>query len=400
MVQIQKSLTFEVGHVCGKARTGVVKTAHGSYSTPAFMPVGTQGTIKGLFPEQIKNLNCFMLLGNTYHLELHPGTEIMSKVGGLHRFMNWDRSILTDSGGFQMVSLLDLASTSEEGVEFASPRDGSLMMLTPEKSIQIQEAIGSDIAMQLDDVIKTTTQGERVVEAMNRSCRWLDRCLEEHDNEKQCIFGIIQGGLDEKLREDCARQMIKNDLCGFAIGGLSGGEDKASFSRIVKYTAELLPFNKPKYCMGVGYLDDILVCVYHGIDMFDCVFPTRTARFGTVLTAQGNMNLRHKDHEKDFRPIDSDCTCFTCRNYTRSFLHLVVTKVPSSCHLLTIHNLHFYMQFMANVRASISDGTFDRFVANYFRTKYPDGIPEWIKSSLGDITTPDNNVQSDRTQGA
>lgn len=400
MAQIQKSLSFEVRHICGKARSGVVTTAHGSYETPVFMPVGTQGTIKGLFPEQIKNLNCHMLLGNTYHLELHPGTKIMSEVGGLHKFMNWDRSILTDSGGFQMVSLLALSSTSEQGVEFSSPRDGSMMMLTPEKSIEIQEAIGSDIAMQLDDVIKTTTQGERVVEAMNRSCRWLDRCLKAHSNPNQCIFGIIQGGLNESLREECTRQMTQNDLCGFAIGGLSGGEEKASFSKIVKFTSELLPFNKPKYCMGVGYLDDILVCVYHGIDMFDCVYPTRTARFGTVLTARGNVNLRHKDHEKDFGPIDPDCSCFTCKNYTRSYLHMVVTKVPSACHLLTIHNLHFYMEFMSRVRRSIAEGTFESFLVNYFKTKYPEGVPDWIIGSLGNLITPESDDQSRRVEGA
>lgn len=388
-MQLQKSLSFEIKASCGFARTGTVKTARGAYETPVFMPVGTQGSIKGLFPSQIKSTNCHILLGNTYHLELHPGSCTLLKVGGLHKFMEWDRSILTDSGGFQMVSLVKLSQTSEDGVAFRSPRDGSELLLTPERSIRIQEAIGSDIAMQLDDVIKTTTVGERVSEAMERSCRWLERCLETHHKTDQCIFAIIQGGLNENLREECTKAMTKYDLCGFAIGGLSGGEDKPNFTKIVKKSASILPWNKPRYCMGVGYLDDILVCIYHGVDMFDCVYPTRTARFGNAITATENLNLRQKKFENDFRPIDETCDCYACLNYSRSYLHTIVTKVPSACHLLTIHNMRFYMSFMEKVRISIANNTFGEFLKDHFLAKYPEGIPDWISGSLQPLFTPD-----------
>lgn len=385
MASRSRALTFDLVSSCGRARRGIVHTTHGSYETPAFMPVGTQGTIKGLFPEQISELDCHMLLGNTYHLELHPGSKVLQRVGGLHKFMNWSESILTDSGGFQMVSLLALSQTTEEGVTFSSPRDGTEMLLTPEKSIEIQESIGSNIAMQLDDVIKTTTTGERVDEAMKRSCRWLDRCMSAHKRPGQSVFGIIQGGLDIDLREKCLEEMTRHDLDGFAIGGLSGGEEKPSFLKIVSLCSSRLPDNKPRYCMGVGYLDDIVLCVLAGVDMFDCVYPTRTARFGTALSRDRNLMLRHQEYEYDFQPIDSQCLCFACKNFSRSYIHNLITKVPSACHLLTIHNLFFYMTFMKEIRNAISDNRLLLFADKYFSDKYGTAVPSWISDFMCNI---------------
>ncbi|XP_048378132.1 queuine tRNA-ribosyltransferase catalytic subunit 1 isoform X2 [Stegostoma tigrinum] len=298
-----------------RARLLQIQLPHGELLTPVFMPVGTQGTLKGIAVPQLEALGCRILLGNTYHLGTRPGPELISKANGLHGFMNWKRALLTDSGGFQMVSLVELAEVTEEGVRFCSPYDGKQILLSPEKSIEIQNALGSDIMMQLDDVVSSTVSGPRVEEAMYRSVRWLDRCIAANKNpQQQNLFAIIQGGLDAELRKKCLTEMIKRDVSGFAIGGLSGGEEKDHFWRMVTLSTEYLPQEKPRYLMGVGYATDLVVCVALGCDMFDCVFPTRTARFGSALVPWGSLQLKNRQYAKDFKPIDEDCDCPTCKS--------------------------------------------------------------------------------------
>ncbi|OWA50290.1 putative queuine tRNA-ribosyltransferase [Hypsibius exemplaris] len=407
-----------------KARTGVLSLLHSDVETPIFMPVGTKGCMKGVLPEQLEQLNVQILLGNTYHLGLKPGPELLIKSGGLHKFMNWKRSILTDSGGFQMVSLLKLAEITEEGVQFESTysspasfasqkrsrsKKGSLtepepvvsddetppgaakerLVLTPEKSMEIQNAIGADIIMQLDDVVSSTTTGPRVEEAMHRSVRWLQRCNEAHSRKsEQCLFPIVQGGLDTNLRRECITEMTKQQQqsVGFAIGGLSGGEEKSSFWKMVDVSTDHLPASKPRYVMGVGYAEDLVVCCALGADMFDCVFPTRTARFGCALVNTGQLNLRLKIYSKDFAPIDPNCVCLTCQKYTRAYLHHIVTDLPTSARLMSIHNIAYQMNLMRQIRESIKSGRFPEFVLNFMEERYPNGsAPAWIVDALATV---------------
>lgn len=351
------------------------------------MPVGTQGTLKGVLVDQLKqdNMNCQIMLSNTYHLGLRPGPEILKKAGGLHNFMGWDRALLTDSGGFQMVSLLQLAEITEQGVKFQSPFDGSESMLTPEESINLQNTIGADIIMQLDDVVKTTTTGPRVEEAMLRTIRWIDRCLEANGrNEDQSIFPIVQGGLQPELRKQCAEALTKRDVRGFAVGGLSGGESKDDFWKIVSLSTDMLPCDKPRYLMGVGFASDLIVCVALGIDMFDCVFPTRTARFGCALVRTGQLNLRNKKYELDLTPIDENCTCSTCKSYTKAYIHAVINE-PIMCSLITIHNVSFQLQLMRDMRSAIEQDTFPDFVKSYFDDLFADEKPKWIVDALKSV---------------
>ncbi|XP_067662656.1 queuine tRNA-ribosyltransferase catalytic subunit 1-like [Haliotis asinina] len=370
-----------------KARTCKMTLPHAVVDTPVFMPVGTQGTLKGLVPEQLEELDCKIMLGNTYHLGNRPGPELLGKAGGLHKFMNWDRALLTDSGGFQMVSLLKLAEITEEGVKFQSPHDGSEMLLTPEKSIEIQNSIGADIIMQLDDVVHSTTTGPRLEEAMYRTIRWLDRCLEAHQRpHDQNIFPIVQGGLDRELRIKCAKELIKRDVPGFAIGGLSGGEEKTYFWKMVDVSTDYLPENKPRYLMGVGFAEDLVVCSALGCDMFDCVFPTRTARFGTALTPDGQLNLKNNIFAQDFRPIDADCPCSTCKTYTRAYLHTVVTTETVACQLLTVHNVAYQLTLMKGIRDSIIEDKFPEFIKEFFRRYFPKGdYPAWAVEALAKV---------------
>lgn len=385
------ALTFEVVAKCAvsKARASRIILPHGPIDAPVFMPVGTQGTMKGLTSEQLEEMNCQILLGNTYHLGLRPGEDLMRQVGGLHKFMNWKRNILTDSGGFQMVSLLKLAKITEEGVLFQSPRDGSEMLLTPEKSIELQNAIGADIIMQLDDVVHTLTTGPRVEEAMLRSIRWLDRCISAHSRpQEQNLFPIIQGGLDLKLRERCIAEMAARDMPGYAIGGLSGGEDKDQFWRLVKFCTDRLPEGKPIYCMGVGYATDLIVCVALGVDMFDCVFPTRTARFGNALVDSGSLSLKQKRYEADFTPIDPTCPCLACQKYTRAYIHMLIARDPVGCHLLTLHNITYQLRLMRRARQSIIDGKFPEFVAKFMTDMFgsdPEKYPKWMVEAFSAV---------------
>ncbi|KNC78772.1 queuine tRNA-ribosyltransferase [Sphaeroforma arctica JP610] len=383
------ALQFNIKAKCSttKARCADLVLPHSVVETPVFMPVGTQGTMKGITFKQLEELGCQICLANTYHLGHRPGPELLEEVGGLHNFMKWPRSLLTDSGGFQMVSLLSLAEITEVGVKFQSPHDGSSLMLTPEKSIELQNTIGSDIMMQLDDVVHVLTTGPRVEEAMYRSIRWLDRCISAHKNPTtQNLYAIIQGALDLDLRTKCIDEMVKRDLPGYAIGGLSGGEEKDAFCKVVSHCTDLLPDGRPRYCMGVGYAVDLVVCVALGVDQFDCVYPTRTARFGTALVKSGTMSLKQRVYENDLRPIDEDCPCSTCKNYTRSYLHQIVTKETVACHLVTIHNIAYQLTLMKTLRESIMEDRFPGFVRNFFADMYPDGkYPAWCIEALQSV---------------
>lgn len=387
------ALKFEMVANCttSMARASTIHLPHQKVDAPVFMPVGTQGTMKGLAVQQLYDLGCQILLGNTYHLGLRPGERLLEQADGLHHFMGWNRAMLTDSGGFQMVSLLKLARITEEGVLFKSPRDPTHeTLLTPEKSIELQNHIGADIIMQLDDVVPSLTSGPRVAEAMERSIRWLDRCQAAHRRpNEQNLFPIIQGGMDLNLRTRCIEEMVRRDAPGYAIGGLSGGEDKDAFWRVVLHCTQALPRDRPIYCMGVGYAEDLMVCVALGVDMFDCVYPTRTARFGTALTRKGNLSLRQSRFRDDFTTIEEDCPCSTCQfgnGITRAYLHSVATRETVGCHLLTIHNLSFQLRLMQDARQSIIDGRFPLFLRTFFCSWYgTDQIaqyPVWVSNAL------------------
>ncbi|EPS37386.1 hypothetical protein H072_8872 [Dactylellina haptotyla CBS 200.50] len=367
---------------------------HGPVELPMFMPVATQASLKGLTPEQLESLGCRLCLNNTYHLGLKPGQATLDTIGGAHRLQSWNHNILTDSGGFQMVSLLKLAKVTEEGVKFLSPHDGTPMLLTPEHSMSLQNSIGSDIMMQLDDVIATTSpDNERIQEAMHRSIRWLDRCIEAHKYpEKQNLFCIIQGGLDLDLRRQCVEQMVKRDTPGIAIGGLSGGEEKAKYCSVVRTCTEMLPDMKPRYVMGVGYPEDLVVSVALGADMFDCVWPTRTARFGNAVTSRGTLNLRHASYGTDFSPVDEDCDCLCCRSkeagglgVTKAYIHHLTGKETAGAHILTMHNVHYLLNLMRKARKAIIADTYPEFVKEFFGKIYKYKIsdyPDWAVEAL------------------
>ncbi|XP_001950376.1 queuine tRNA-ribosyltransferase catalytic subunit [Acyrthosiphon pisum] len=387
---MEKALQFDVIASCttSKARTSLMKLPHYTVETPVFMPVGTKGSVKSVLPEQLEDMNCQIILGNTYHLGLRPGVELLKKAKGLHNFMGWKRALLTDSGGFQMVSLLHMAEINEQGVNFESPYDGTKSLLTPEKSIQIQNAIGADIIMQLDDVVPTTSKdNERMEEATHRTTRWLDRCLSAHERPtEQNIFPIVQGGLIENLRKLSANLHLERKVNGYAIGGLVGGEDKEDFWKMVILSTNLLPCDKPKYVMGVGFAVDLVICCALGADMFDCVFPTRTARFGCALISSGQISLRHNKFRMDFRPIEKNCRCSTCKTYTRAYIHQIVCTEAVSCSLLSIHNLHYQMQLMKGIRESIKVNKFPEFVQEFMTNIYPDkSYPQWCLDALQSV---------------
>eukprot|EP00117_Sycon_ciliatum_P009673 scpid35213/ scgid11868/ Queuine tRNA-ribosyltransferase; Guanine insertion enzyme; tRNA-guanine transglycosylase len=383
-------LKFDVLAKCPvtRARTSLMHLPHATVETPVFMPVGTQGAIKGVTPSQMKAMDCRILLGNTYHLGLSPGTELLDKAGGLHKFMSWDRALLTDSGGFQMVSLLELTEITEEGVNFSSPYDGKRMLLTPEESIRIQNCIGADIMMQLDDVVSSTTTGPRVEEAMHRTLRWLDRCIAANKRPtEQNLFPIVQGGLDGDLRRRCAEEIVKRDCGGYAIGGLSGGEQKEDFWRMVHVSTGVLPDNKPRYLMGVGLPLDLVVCVALGCDMFDCVMPSRTGRFGSLMLDSGLLHIKKSPYQDDHGPIDSTCSCSTCADYSRAHLHhLFRNKEKVACCLATVHNLHYELNLMRRIRESIKAGTFPQFARDYVAGVFPNkDYPAWCMDALSSV---------------
>eukprot|EP01025_Chloroclados_australasicus_P003889 TRINITY_DN10928_c1_g1_i1.p1 TRINITY_DN10928_c1_g1~~TRINITY_DN10928_c1_g1_i1.p1 ORF type:complete len:421 (-),score=55.25 TRINITY_DN10928_c1_g1_i1:536-1798(-) len=377
------ALDFKVLAKQGRARTASMVLPHQTCTTPMFMPVGTQGTVKGLTSQQLKDTNCQVILGNTYHLENRPGSELIDRMGGLHKFVGWQGGMLTDSGGFQMVSLLHLADIEEEGVAFQSPIDGHRMMLTPELSIGIQNRLGADIIMQLDDVVPSTNADrDRFLEATYRTTRWLDRCVQAHARkDQQSLFPIVQGGLDPELRAISLKQLVERDMPGYAVGGLAGGEDKNSFWKVVSQCTQGLPENKPRYVMGIGNPLDVVICTALGADMYDSVYPTRTARFGVALVDEGVLKLKNATYAKDFRPIDEDCTCMTCKHYTRALLHTVVGRnIAYASILVTYHNVAYMQRLTTRMQLALQEGTFDDFVANYIQTQFPEveDTPKWV----------------------
>jgi queuine tRNA-ribosyltransferase len=384
------ALSLRVIATCGRARALDLALPHGPVRTPVFMPVGTQGTVKGLTSVELQAppLDCDIILGNTYHLGVRPGGGVLERAGGLHAFMGWPRPLLTDSGGFQMVSLLALAEVTEEGVRFQSPADGSSMLLTPEMSMRLQNQIGSDIMMALDDVISSKTVSDaRFSEAVDRTLRWIDRCVAAHARPaEQNLFGITQGGLDVApggLRERCTTGMLARDaaLPGYAIGGLAGGESKDAFWRVVAYSCARLPAHKPRYLMGVGYPLDLVVCTALGVDMYDCVYPTRTARFGTALAdvPGGLVKLKNAPAAADDGPLERGCDCTTCASYSRAQLHLLLKTDSLGPQLLTTHNIAYMMRLTRRMRAAVIAGTYADFARGFVATMYPDGdVPAWV----------------------
>ncbi len=344
-----------------KARRGRVNTPHGPIETPVFMPVGTAGTVKAMKPEEVRDMGAQIILGNTYHLYLRPGHEVVKAAGGLHKFMNWERAILTDSGGFQVFSLGAMRKISEEGVEFRSHIDGSKHMLSPGKSMEIQNALGSDIMMAFDECAPYPADRNYVKNSLERTTRWLKRCKEYHKNtEQQSLFGIMQGGMYKDLRKQSAEEIVELDLPGYAIGGLSVGEPKEIMYEVMDDCVDYLPADKPRYLMGVGSPDCLFEGVERGIDMFDCVLPTRIARHGMAMTSQGRVNIKNAKYERDFTPLDPNCDCYTCRNYSKAYLrHLFKSDEILSSMLMTTHNLHFLVNTMAGIRKAIEE---DRFL--------------------------------------
>jgi len=357
---MKNAVSFELIKKDGKtrARRGQLLTPHGAVDTPVFMPVGTAGTVKALKPEDVADLGASIILANTYHLYLRPGHEVIKRAGGLHSFMHWDGPILTDSGGFQVFSLASLGKISEEGMEFASHIDGSKHMLSPEKSVEIQSALGSDIMMAFDECVPYPADHSYVESSVYRTTRWLERCKATHkDTERQSLFGIMQGGMYPDLRQLSAAQITELDLPGYAIGGLSVGEPKELMYEILDGCTDLLPENKPRYLMGVGSPDALLEGVAMGVDMFDCVLPTREARHGKAMTKDGSINLRNAKYTEDFAPLDESCGCYCCKNFSKAYLrHLVMAKEILGATLLSIHNLTFLTELMAGAREAIETG--------------------------------------------
>jgi queuine tRNA-ribosyltransferase len=357
--------SFEVHHADGRARAGLVRTTHGEVSTPAFMPVGTQATIKGVPPSDLETLGASMILANTYHLYLRPGDELIARRGGLHRFMNWPHPILTDSGGFQVFSLSEMRRIDDDGVTFKSHIDGSMHRFTPEKSIRIQENLGADIIMCFDECPPPTDREYNEI-ALARTHVWAERCQRQHECSgdacrRQALFGIVQGGVFRDLREQSARFITSLDFPGYAIGGLAVGERKEDMFRVIDWLDEALPVGKPRYLMGVGEPTDLVRSVGGGMDMFDCVLPTRLARHGAAFTHDGRINMRNKMYEEDERPIDAECDCYTCRNFTRAYIrHLLQAGEMLGLYLMSIHNLAFLLNLMRQIRAAILE---DRFHA-------------------------------------
>ena len=365
------AIKYELLHVDKNsgARRGVVHTPHGDIQTPIFMPVGTLATVKAMSPEELKNdVKAQIILSNTYHLYLRPGHDIVKEAGGLHKFMNWDRPILTDCGGFQVFSLSSLRKISEEGVLFNSHLDGSKHLFTPEKVMEIEEALGADIIMAFDECCPYPADYEYVKKSMERTTRWAVRCKEAHKTENQGLFGIIQGGFYKDLREQSAKDLISLDFPGYAIGGISVGEPKEEFLDILRYTTPLMPENKPRYLMGVGSPDYLIEASLAGIDMCDCVLPTRLARHGTALTSKGKLVIRNQNFARDWNKLDDECDCYTCKNYTRAYLrHLIKTNEILGMRLLSLHNLRFLTKLMERVRIEIEHDNLLAFREEFYK---------------------------------
>ena len=369
---MKPAVTYELIHKCKQtgARRGVIHTPHGDIQTPVFMPVGTQATVKSMTPDELKNeIDAKIILSNTYHLYLRPGEEVIQEAGGLHKFMNWDRAILTDSGGFQVFSLSGLRKITEEGVEFRSHLDGRRIKFTPESVMHTENILGSDIMMAFDECCPYPSTYDYTKKSMERTTRWAERCKAAHARpDDQALFGIIQGGFYKDLREKSARDLAKLDLPGYAIGGISVGEPKEEFLDILRFTAPLMPENKPRYLMGVGSPDYLIEAAMAGIDMCDCVLPTRIARNGTAMTWNGKVVIRNATYERDFTPLDPECDCYTCKNYTRAYIrHLVKTKEIMGTRLISYHNLYFLTKLMERVRIEIENDNLLNFKEEFYK---------------------------------
>lgn len=352
-----------------KARLGIIHTPHGDIETPIFMPVGTKATVKSMTPEELKDINAQIILSNTYHLYLRPGHDLIKEAGGLHKFMHWDRPILTDSGGFQVFSLGDLRTISEKGVEFRSFIDGSKHFISPEKSIEIQNALGSDIMMAFDECAPYPADHDYVKKSLERTTRWAKRCKDANANPAtQSIFGIIQGGVYRDLREQSAREITDLDFPGYAVGGLSVGEPAELMYEVLDYTVPLMPKDKPRYNMGVGSPDYLFESVIRGIDMADCVLPTRIARNGTFFTSHGKLTIKNAKHERDFTPIDPECDCYACKNYSKAYIrHLFKSDEILGARLATTHNLHFLIKLMENIRQAIREDRLLQYREEFYK---------------------------------
>ncbi len=372
-----KPFEFELLHVCKQtgARRGRLHTPHGVIETPVYMPVGTQASVKTMSPDELKDIGSQIILSNTYHLHLRPGEDLVAEAGGLHGFMNWDRPVLTDSGGFQVFSLADLRRLNDDGVEFRSHLDGSKHFFSPETSIGIQEKLGADIIMQFDECSPYPCDYPRAKDAMYRTLRWLERCMKAKTREDQALFGIVQGAFYADLRIECAKEMSKLDLPGFGIGGLSVGEPKQVMYDMLEQMMPFMPEAKPRYLMGVGSPDCLIEGVLRGVDMFDCVLATRVARNGTVFTHDGRLVVRNGKYAHDFSPLDSDCDCYTCRNFSRAYIrHLFKAGEILALRLNSLHNLYFLSKMMEEMRTAIENDCFGDW-ANAFYARH--GRDNW-----------------------
>lgn len=345
-----------------KARCGEISTSHGFITTPAFMPVGTQATVKTLTPYQLKEANAPALLCNAYHLFLRPGEDVIRKLGGLHKFMQWDRPIITDSGGYQVFSLAGLTNVTDDGVEFQSPIDGSRKFLGPENVMEIQNALGADIIMAFDECLPYPCERDRAKQSMYRTIDWAKRCLSAHKNKRQALFAIVQGSVFKDIREECADRLVEIGFNGYAIGGLSVGEGNLLMNEVLEYTVSHLPEEKPRYLMGVGFPADILDGIEHGIDLFDCVIPTRNGRNGCAFTSEGKLKINNSRYKEDEKPLDANCNCYTCRNFSRAYIrHLLTANEILGLSLMSLHNISYFEDIMKKARQSIIEGNYKNF---------------------------------------
>lgn len=382
---MEKPIKYELEKKDKNARAGVISTPHGEIKTPVFMPVGTQATVKAMTKEELKEINSQIILGNTYHLYLRPGDKLVNDFGGLHGFMNWDRPILTDSGGFQVFSLGDLRDIKEEGVNFRSHIDGSKHFLSPEKSIEIQNNLGSDIMMVLDECPPGLSSREYLIPSIERTTRWAKRCIAANRNKEQGLFAIVQGGIYEDLRDKSFNELFEmnDDFSGYALGGLAVGEPREDMYRILEYITPKLPEDKPRYLMGVGEPADMLEAVEDGIDMMDCVQPTRLGRHGTVFTKYGRLVIKNSAYSRDDRPLDEDCDCYVCKNYTRAYIrHLFKTGEILGQRLATYHNLHFLLKLMDNARNAILNEKFQEYKEEFLKNYAMGKESDWIKPKI------------------
>lgn len=371
----------------GKARRGILETPHGAVDTPAFMPVGTKATVKALDPDGIRRTGSQIILANAYHLRLRPGEELVEQLGGLHRFMNWDGPILTDSGGFQVYSLAPLRTIDDDGISFRSHIDGSRQRFTPELVVRLQERLGPDIAMVLDECPPFESERGYVERSMDLTCRWAARCRRAKQRSDQAQFGILQGGMFEDLRARCAERLCELEFEGYAIGGMSVGEPTPTMMHIMGFSADCLPEEKPRYAMGVGTIADIVESVARGVDMFDCVLPTRLARNARLLVWNGRVNVRQEQYRDDDRPVDDDCPCRTCRGYSRAYLrHLFQCGEILAAMLATEHNVTFYQRAMQRIRTSIEDGTFEALRRELGHGEFPSSKLEPLHPGSGTAT--------------